>query len=219
MTSVNVSQRPAVVAVHRVLAVIARAVALEIRLYISILRAIARRPAVPAGAKGFAYHRPVTTILWIFIVLSAVELFVVDLIVHRWVPVRITFLVIGIWGVVWMLGMLCSHLMRPHTVGPDGIRIRNGLDLDARVAWDDVYSVGINKQVYEPKAPRFIEGDDARTLVIGITNETNIEIELERPTLVRLPGLAPKGGTQQITAIRLWADDPKSFLAEAGRYI
>lgn len=219
MTSVKSAQRPAVRVVNRVFAVLVRAVKLEILMYVSIVRALIRRPAVPVGVKGFGYHSSVLTILVIFIVLSAGELVVVDLIVHRWVPVRIVFLVIGIWGLVWMIGVLCSHITRPHTVGPDGIRIRNGLDMDAQVRWDDVDSVAVRKQVHEPKTPRIMEDGDSRTLTIGVTNETNIEIDLERPTIVRLPGRGPKGGEQEVTGIRLFADDPKAFLAEAGKYL
>lgn len=219
MTSVGAPRKAATFRSNRVIALFARALRLEILMYVSIVRAIIRRPAVPAGAKGFGYHSSVLTILIIFTVLSAVELFVVDLIVHRWVPVRIAFLVLGIWGLVWMIGLTCAHITRPHTVGPDGIRIRNGMDLNAHITWDDVYSVEIRKQVYGPKTPRIVEHDGARTLTISIGNETNIAIDLERPTVVRLPGRAPKGGEQEVTALRLWADDPKAFLAEVGKYI
>lgn len=219
MTSTRVSPGSSVQLANRVLGLLARALRLEILLYVSIGRALLRRPAVPAGAKGFGYHSSVLAILVIFIVLSAVELFVVDLIVQRWEPVRIGFLVLGIWGLVWMIGMLCAHIVRPHTVGPDGIRIRNGLDMDAHVRWDDVYSVAINKQVDEPKSPRIVDADGSRMLMVRVGNETNIEIELERPTIVRLPGRAPKGGIQEVTAVRIWADDPKAFLAEVGTHI
>ena len=51
------------------------------------------------GARGFSYHRPVLMVLWIFIGLSAFEIPIIDLIVHRWPPVRIAMLVLGIWGV------------------------------------------------------------------------------------------------------------------------
>jgi len=101
-----------------------RALMLELSVYANIGRFIARRPAVPRGAAGFSFHKPVMTILVIFIVLSAVEVPIFDLIVHRWPAVRITLLVLGIWGVTWMFGLLCAYLMRPHTVGPAGIRVR-----------------------------------------------------------------------------------------------
>ena len=66
-----------------------RVLMLELRIYASIGRFVARRPAVPRGAAGFGYHRPVLTILIVFIVLSAVEIPIVDLVVHPWPVVRI----------------------------------------------------------------------------------------------------------------------------------
>ena len=49
-----------------------RALVAEIRVYTSIARAIARRPAVSDGATGVSYHAPVLTVLFIFIGLSSV---------------------------------------------------------------------------------------------------------------------------------------------------
>ena len=49
--------------------------------------------------------------------------------------------------------------------------------------------------------------------------ETNIEIELERPVTICLPGLAPKGGDHQVDRIRLWADDPRAFLDAARPFL
>ena len=89
---------------RRVGAFALRALKLELRIYSSIGRFIARRPAIAPGAAGFGYHKPVFTILMIFIVLSAVEIPIIDLIVHRWPVVRITFLVLGLGGMVVPIG-------------------------------------------------------------------------------------------------------------------
>ncbi|WP_022890062.1 hypothetical protein [Agromyces italicus] len=189
-----------------------RALAMELAVYASIGRFVVRRPAIPRGAVGFGYHRPVMTILVIFIVLSAVEIPIIDLIVHRWPAVRITMLVLGIWGLTWMLGLLCAYLMRPHTVGPGGIRVRAGLETDLALSWDDIASVARRKQVDEPKSPKIVEQDASRTLSVRMNNETDIEIELEAPTSVRLPGHGAGGGLQEITALRIWVDDPAGFM-------
>jgi hypothetical protein len=61
-----------------------------------------------------------------FIGVSAVEFVVVDLLVRRWPTVRISLLALGIWGLVWMFGLLFGFLTRPHAVGPAGIRVRSG---------------------------------------------------------------------------------------------
>lgn len=199
----------------RIIDVTRRALHAELRVYSSIGRAITRRPAIPPGGTGLGYHRPVLTVLFIFIGLSAVEIPIIDLIVHRWPPVRITMLVIGIWGVTWMLGMLCAMLMRPHTVGPDGIRVRSGLEIDVAVSWNDIASIAVSRRVDEPKQPRVSDGEYSERM----QNETNILIELERPTRIRLPGLAPKGGEHVVDSIRLWTDEPRSFIAAARPFL
>ena len=208
MTEQLHSTAPAPTPIARTLDFLHRAWVAELRVYSSIARAIARRPAVPKGGTGIGYHRPVLTVLFIFIGLSAVEIPILDLIVHQWPAVRIPLLVLGIWGVTWMVGLLCAMLMRPHAVGPDGVRVRSGLELDVPVGWSDIASIAISRRVDEPKQPRVIGSEYAERM----QDETNIEIELERPVAIRLPGLAPKGGTHQVDRIRLWADDPRAFL-------
>ncbi|MEL5989637.1 hypothetical protein ACOKGD_09980 [Microbacterium phosphatis] len=196
-----------------------RALRVELRIYASIARAIARRPAVAPGAAGFGYHAPILTILIVFIVLSAVEIPILDLIFRDIVPVRIALLVLGIWGLTWMIGLLCAMLMRPHTVGPDGIRVREGLEIDVPLSWDDIASVELARRVDEEKAPRIADDGGVPTLAVRIANETSILIVLERPTAVTLPGLAPKGGRHVVERVRLWADDPKALMREVARHI
>jgi len=196
-----------------------RALLMELSIYASIARFVGRRPAIPRGAAGFSFHKPVLTILVIFIVLSAVEVPIIDLIVHPWPAVRIPVLVLGIWGLTWMFGLLCSYLTHPHTVGPAGIRVRAGLEIDIALDWQDIASVAHNVRTDEPKSPKIVEGDDSRTLMFRIVNETNLEIELERPTVLRLPGHGAAGGEQTITAIRIWVDDPREFMDAVRKHI
>ncbi|MEV7610525.1 hypothetical protein AB0N61_13675 [Microbacterium sp. NPDC089320] len=215
MTGQVQTTAPSPTPIARILNGLRRAWVAELRVYSSIARAIARRPAVPKGGTGIGYHRPVLTVLFIFIGLSAVEIPILDLIVHQWPVVRITLLVLGIWGVTWMIGLLCAMLMRPHAVGPDGVRVRSGLELDVPIDWADIASVAIDRRVDEPKQPRVVGSEYAERM----QDETNIEIELERPVAIRLPGLAPKGGTHQVDRIRLWADDPRAFLDAARPFL
>ncbi|MFJ2544318.1 hypothetical protein [Microbacterium sp. NPDC087589] len=215
MTGQLQTTAPGPTAIARILNFLHRAWIAELRVYSSIARAIARRPAVPKGGTGIGYHRPVLTVLFIFIGLSAVEIPILDLIVHQWPAMRITLLVLGIWGVTWMVGLLCAMLMRPHSVGPDGVRVRSGLELDVPIAWEDIASVAISRRVDEPKQPRVIGSEYAERM----QDETNVEIELERPVAIRLPGLAPKGGVHHVDRIRLWADDPRTFLDAARPFL
>jgi len=50
-------------------------------------------------------------------------------------------------------------------------------------------------------------------------DETEIEIELERPTVVRLPGAGAKGGEQMITGVRILVDDPRAIMDDVRNHL
>ena len=191
-----------------------RAVQLEIGIWQSLYRLILRRPRVPAGATAFSYHRVVLPIIIAFIVVSAIELVVVDVLVHRWPLVRIPLLILGIWGLTWMCGYLAAMVTRPHAVGPDGITVRYATDIEAEVPWGAITRVTRRPQTRPEKAPRISRDDDgAATLQLWMHDQTNLDLELGRPVAVHTPD-----GTEEVRLIRLFADDTKSFLAEVGRH-
>ncbi|MCC2032233.1 hypothetical protein [Microbacterium allomyrinae] len=185
----------------------------EVGIWQSLYRWVFRRPRVPVGASAFAYHSPVLTILIVFISLSALEIPIIDLIVHPWPWVRIPLLVLGIWGVTWMVGLLLSYLTRPHAVGPAGIRARVGADIDVDLPWEAVASVERSRDVTE-KAPKIRREAHGRTLALRMQNETNVLVVLEHPVATRL-----RGEVVDVDAVRLWADDVDGFLAAVRTHI
>ena len=192
-----------------------RAWSREIHGYQNIVRFDFRRPRVPAGWAGFSYASPVLSVLIVFTALSVVELVVVDVVVRRWPPVRIPLLVLGIWGVTFMVGLLFGMLVRPHAVGPDGIRVRSGSEIDIPLTWEDVYSVTLRKRTVADKQPKItVDEQGEATLHLRIMNETNLDVRLERPTPVRLPA-----GPETVRVVAIHADDPKGFLADVRRYL
>jgi hypothetical protein len=191
-----------------------RAIMLEIGVWQSLYRFTFRRQLVPPGATAFGYHRPVLSVLTVFIVLSAIEIPIIDLVVHRWTAVRIPLLVLGIWGLTFMVGTALGYLTRPHAVGPAGIRIRQGTEIDIPIAWEDIASIARVPFTVEPKTPRIAREGEAVQLALRIANETNIDIELERPVTVKLPQ-----GTESVTMIRIHVDDPRAFLDTARRHL
>ena len=189
---------------------------MEIHGYQSIYRFVFRRPRVPAGAVGFTYSAPILSILIVLTVVSAVELVVVDLIVHRWAPgLRVPLLVLGAWGLVWLIGLLLGVLTRPHAVGPDGVRVRFAADVDIPVSWDDIYSVGRRRRTKKDGEPAVIVDDDgSATLHVRVGDETNLEIVFEHDLTVRTTR-----GPAVVRRIALYADDPKAYLDEVRRHI
>jgi hypothetical protein len=186
-----------------------RAVQLEVGAWQSLYRFVFRRPRVPGGATGFTYHRSVLAVLVTFIAVSAVELVVVDVLVHRWPFVRLPLLVVGVWGLVWMCGLLAAMVTRPHAVGPDGIRARYATDVDLDLPWEAVDVVVRRTRTREDKAPRLAAG----ALHLWMQDRTNIDVELAAPVTVRVPE-----GSADVRRVSLFADDPVGFLAAVRRH-
>ena len=183
------------------------ALAMEAKGWESLFRWIARKPDIPSGATGFGYSAPLMPILIVFIVLSAVEIPILDLILHPWPVPRIIALVLGVWGVTFMLGMLAGFRVNPHVVGPDGLRIRSGTRVDIPIAWDDVESIRLRRHGLESSRAIQVTGtDDAKTLHVVVQSETGIELALRRPITVSLPSGA---------AVNFYADDPAALIARA----
>jgi hypothetical protein len=182
-----------------------RALAAEAGGWISLGRWLARRPRVPRGAAPFAYDGPTRPFLIAFAVVSAVEVFVVDLIVQRWPVPRIILLVLGIWGVTFMLGMLASVRMNPHAVGPTGLLIRSGTAIRQSLSWSQVESVTARTQVLEKGKSIQVDGP---VLHLVVQSATTVTVTLREPVTVTLPT-----GDVEVTEIRFHADDPQALVA------
>src|SRR5690606_28119198 len=100
------------------------------------------------------YHANLLTVLIVLTVVSALELVVVDLIVRPWPYVRIPLFILGLWGVVYMLGMLAGMLTRPHTIGPEGLRVRDATEIDLDLPWEVVAAVEQRTVTIQEKQPR-----------------------------------------------------------------
>jgi len=181
----------------------------------SIGRALGGRPRVPHGASAFSYDKPVRTILVVFLVLSAVEIPVIDLLVHPIPWLRWPLLALGVWGVLTMLGMLLGYLTWPHAVGPDGVRVRHGGEVDIDLPWDLIASVERRRHSLSGAPVLSLTGEgDAQVLNQVVQDHSEIAIALEHPTLLHLPQ-----GDVTVSAVRLSVDDPAGFLEAVRRHI
>lgn len=189
-----------------------RAVQMELGSWQSLYRFAFRRPRVPVGATGFPYHRSVLAVHLTITAVSVLELVAVDVLVQHWPTVRIPLLVIGVWGVAWMLGMLAAMITRPHAVGPEGIRARYTTDVDVALPWEAIDAVVRRTRIRQDKAPRLPPGADE--LELWMQERTNVDVLLARPVHVHLPE-----GTATVRRIGLFADDPAAFLAAVRTHV
>ncbi|WP_200212529.1 hypothetical protein [Micromonospora coerulea] len=190
-----------------------RAAATEGAMWRSMYLWARRRPlALAPGDDPFGYLGVVKPILGIFIGLSAVEIPIFDLIVSNvvpWRPARWIVLALGVWGLLWMIGLFASMKIHPHVVGDAGIRVRLSAGIDIFVPWADVEAVSKRyRSLPSSRSVQVEEDGDRRVLHLVVGSQTSVDIRLRRPTTFVLP----KGQTEPVDELRLYADDPDGFL-------
>jgi hypothetical protein len=183
---------------------IRRVVGYEVRMWADLFRWILRRPVCARDETPFGYARATMPIVAGFIVASAIEIPALHVLVP-WEQVRLVVDLLGVYGFVWMVGMLAGLRMRPHAVGPDGLRVRGTGGLDVTVPWEYVASArAVDRTV--PGKPIRVDGS---TLSIAVMKQTNIDIGFRGPTTIELP----RGETAPLQAMHIAADEPAALVA------
>ena len=185
------------------------AVRFEVALYVALTRWLLRRPDVPAGATPWGYARLVTPVLWLWIFGSATEVVVVH-VITPWTGVRLTLLVIGIWGLVWMLGLLASYRVYPHLADATGLRVRLGKHADVLVPWTAITSAAAVDRDLPSTLRTFQPRETAAgvDLQVGVSGRCNVTIRLSEPVTVEV-----KGEPLDVTAVTVHADEPRALVA------
>lgn len=197
-------------------ALLRTAVAYEIGMWRSLYRWLLRRPPTQEpGAEVFSYVGVVKPILIAFIALSAVEIPIFDLILqHTLPPARKVVLALGIWGLLWMIGLFAALRVHPHVAEAAGLRVRNGFQVDFLVPWAAIATAGARyRSLPSSRAVQLEHAESGTILNIGAAKQTSVDLLLREPITVRLP----KGPSEPVREIRLYADDPQALIAHTRR--
>jgi hypothetical protein len=197
----------------QVLPMLRRAAVTEAAMWRSMFHWARRKPVVLSpGDEAFSYLGVVKPILGIFIGLSAVEVPIFDLIIRKvvpWEPARWIVLALGVWGLLWMIGLFASLKIHPHVVGSAGLRVRMGASLDLTVPWSEVDTVRKAYRTLPSSKSVQLEQDGDRTVLnLPTGSQTSVDVHLRRPLSFALP----KGPSEPADELRLYADDPDGFV-------
>ena len=90
-------------------------------------------------------------------------------------------LVVGIWGLTWMLGLLASLKTYPHVVDGSGLRIRYGTTLDMTIPWDAVASIGVrHRDLPSSRTVQIGRLESGTVLHVGIASQTSVDVAATR---------------------------------------
>lgn len=185
-------------------------VSYEVGLWLALYRwVLRRRPGVGAGDHAFGYTRAVMPIMWTFIGVSAIEVPAVHLLLP-WYTVRMVALAIGVYGLLWMVGLLASLRVYPHVVGDAGLRVRYGSRIDVTLPWEAVTSVTANTRTLP--SGRGVQVQDGAISIV-LLNQTHVDVTLRYPVVLAVA----KG--EAVTAVRIHADDPRALVARAREHL
>lgn len=188
------------------------AVLFELALYRSLFRWVARRPDVPGGATPIGYAQLAAPLMWVWIFASGSEAVAVELLLRNldagWAEaIRLPVLVIGIWGFLWMLGLLAAYRVRPHLLTDDRLRIRNAARTWVEVPLHAVASTTLIQHDL-PGTIRSMHHEDG-LLLVGVSSLTNLELILTESTV-----LATSKGELTAHRVGLWVDEPRVVAAQ-----
>ncbi|GAA2525924.1 hypothetical protein [Pilimelia columellifera] len=192
-----------------VLSLLATVVRFEATIWRNLWR-WARRlpPRTGPGEVGFGYDQAVAPLLRIFIIVSAVEIPIFHLIVP-WPTVRLLVDLAGVYGLIWMFGLLATMRQEPHAVGPSGVRVRFGILGRIVLSWDSIADVGVRDRTLPPGSPQVEQDGELRAVHIPVAQQTNLDITLGAP--MTLPLRRARG--RPVNQLRIFADDPDGFVA------
>ncbi|MEV4154579.1 hypothetical protein AB0J48_16285 [Nocardia salmonicida] len=182
-------------------------VRLEVDIWVSLARAVSRRPDTEGGTP-IRYAGAVSAVIWAFIVVSAVEIPAVHLIIP-WPAARIVALGLGVWGLVWMAGMLAAHHVYPHVLTGELLRVRYLRRVGLDIPLADIESIRHELRPYDGAKSLQLTGTGDETLAVIVGNSTNVRVVLTEPATFRTPH-----GDFTVSAIAFWADDPRGALAQ-----
>ncbi|MCX2955020.1 hypothetical protein [Lentzea sp. NEAU-D7] len=152
------------------------------------------------GARTFGYSAQVKPFLWVFIVVTPLEILLVELIVP-WFWLRATLLVFGVLSALllgWQIRMLSKF---QHSVDDEHLWLRYAREFEYRIplaAIENVTQSTTSRTLHRTRS--VVDG----TLVLEISGSTNVSLRLSAPQQIDLG----RRGAHEVTKVEFWTDDP-----------
>jgi len=197
---------------RRPVGLLSRAAAFESGIWRSLWTWAFRRPLrLGPDATAVPYAAGAAPAIWVFTAITAVEIPILHLLLPS-LTLRLIGLALGAWGVLWMIGLLASMHVHPHVIDRSGVRVRSGLSFDLHIPADAIEEVRpYRKTLVKSRTVQYEVTEHDAVAYVAVSSQTNVELLLRRPIEVHIP----KVGTELISSVRLFADDPAAMIRRA----
>lgn len=159
------------------------------------------------GDEPIGYAGATAPIMWALIILNAIEIPALHIMIP-WETVRFVVDVLGVYSLIWMVGILAVLKVHPHLARSTGLRVRYGASVDFTVPWEAI--AGVRSRIRSHQGFQTVRFEDS-TLAVGVGSQTNVDIVLREPMVLPVP----RSGGEPVAELRIYADDPKALIASA----
>ncbi|MFE3932115.1 hypothetical protein [Streptomyces sp. YIM B13508] len=167
----------------------------EARLLASLALWLARRTHGTRGGTAFGYARGEAATMFGFAFVCVVETVAMSALLGDWPTLHAVVLFLDVYTVVLVVALYAASAVRPHVVGPDGLRVRRAVRVDLRIPRELIASVRRElRMTHEP-------ADGELNLAVG--SRTTVTVELAEPVAHR----SFLGRTRDVRVVRFHADD------------
>ncbi|MFJ9856272.1 hypothetical protein ACIRVN_02060 [Streptomyces albogriseolus] len=167
----------------------------EARLLASLALWLARRTHGTRGGTAFGYARGEAATMFGLALVCVVETVAMSALLGDWPTLHAVVLFLDVYTVVLVVALHAASAVRPHVVGPDGLRVRRAVRVDLRIPRERIASVRRElRMTHEP-------ADGELNLAVG--SRTTVTVELAEPVAHR----SFLGRTRDVRVVRFHADD------------
>ncbi|MFF9332489.1 hypothetical protein [Streptomyces albogriseolus] len=167
----------------------------EARLLASLALWLARRTHGTRGGTAFGYARGEAATMFGFAFVCVVETVAMSALLGDWPTLHAVVLFLDVYTVVLVVALYAASAVRPHVVGPDGLRVRRAVRVDLRIPRERIASVRRELRMTHQPA------DGELNLAVG--SQTTVTVELAEPVAHR----SFLGRTRDVRVVRFHADD------------
>ncbi|MCP9992778.1 hypothetical protein ACF09G_04290 [Streptomyces albogriseolus] len=172
----------------------------EARLMASLALWLARRTHGTRGGTAFGYARGEAATMFGFAFVCVVETVAMSALLGDWPTLHAVVLFLDVYTVVLVVALHAASAVRPHVVGPDGLRVRRAVLVDLRIPRERIASVRRElRMTHEP-------ADGELNLAVG--SRTTVTVELAEPVAHR----SFLGRTRDVRVVRFHADDAEGLV-------
>ncbi|MEU4881124.1 hypothetical protein AB0G19_11780 [Streptomyces althioticus] len=168
----------------------------EARLLASLVLWLARRThGTGAGGTAFGYARGEAAMMFGFAFVCVVETVAMSALLGDWPTLHAVVLFLDVYTVVFVVALYAASVVRPHVVGPEGLRVRRAVHVDLRIPRERIASVRRELRMTHTTA----EGE----LNLAVGSQTTVTVEL----VEAVPHRSFLGRVRDVRVVRLHADD------------